>query len=102
MRKHPRKKVHCEFRVYTSIKSGAYTTKVADISKGGAFIQTPFLPKQGEVISFEIINHYLQTLESGNASVVWTKSTGPIKEHGFGISFHEEIADALLDSLSST
>lgn len=98
-RRYPRKKVNLELRIYTSIKRGSYTTKLADISKGGAFIKTPFLPTIGEVISYEILDPFFKILSTGNATVVWTKTQGPIKEHGFGVLFEEELVDNFLKDI---
>ncbi|MBF0205657.1 MAG: PilZ domain-containing protein [Oligoflexia bacterium] len=98
-RKYQRKKISCEFRLYTSIKRGAYSSKASDISKGGAFIKSQFLPKSGEVITYEILDSMFKVVTTGNAKVVWTKDRGPTKEHGFGVSFEEEIDDQTLSAI---
>ncbi|MBF0298702.1 MAG: PilZ domain-containing protein [Oligoflexia bacterium] len=86
-RKHPRKTVNLESRIYSSIKRGSYSCKVSDIGIGGAFIRSPFMPTIGETITFELLTKYYKPIVSGNAKVVWLKDQGPISEHGFGVNF---------------
>ncbi|MBF0363087.1 MAG: PilZ domain-containing protein [Oligoflexia bacterium] len=91
-RKYPRKSVSLESRIYSSIKRGSYSCKVKDIGMGGAFISSPFMPRIGEIITFELLTRYYKLITTGNAKVVWLKNQGPLNEHGFGIRF-----DVLLD-----
>lgn len=98
-RRYPRKALSCDIRVYTSVKAGSYSCKLGNISRGGAFLKTPYLPNNGEIITYELIDSGLKVIAVGNAKVVWIKSSGVLSEHGLGISFEEELDESIINKL---
>ncbi len=101
-RRHPRVQSDGLFRVYTSLTACKYTVKLADISKGGAFVRTTHIPKIGEIVTYSIVDE--KTLEDrfiGNAVVKWVRDRGcPESEMGFGIELEKELEDEVINVLS--
>lgn len=85
-----------DMRVYTHLKGGCYSVNIKDIGKGGAFLETPFIPKIKEVITYEILDSKLKLLYIGNGVVSRIKTTGPKDYYGFSITFSENLPDSIL------
>ncbi len=96
-RKFPRKDTNAEMRIFTSLVAGPYTAKLRNISKGGAFIITPYIPQEGEVISYEFIDENLKRIDMGNARVCRVKDRGLRNYKGFGVEFLNPLNDELID-----
>lgn len=101
-REYQRVNVGLGMRVYTSIKAGAYSVKVTDISTGGAFIETKHLPNLSEIISFELVDESLRPIHFGNATVMRLKNGINHAVSGFGVKFSTDLDDSLLKSLRLT
>jgi len=100
-RKHPRYNSEFDMRIYTSIKRGAYSVKVTDIARGGAFIKTKFLPNVGEIISYELFDSSYRPVKMGNARVCRVKGNATRDEQGFAIMFDTELNDELLNKFTT-
>lgn len=100
-RRHPRVQSEGIFKVYTSLTACKYTVKLADISKGGAFIRTSHIPNIGEIVTYAIIDEKtLQERFIGNAVVKWVKERGCAEEEmGFGIELEKELEDEVIKEL---
>ena len=100
MRQHSRSNVDFDMRVYTSVKKGSYSVKVANISHGGAFVKSKHLPKCGETISFELFDETFKPFHMGNAKVCRVDENASRDDRGFGLMFYELINNSLIDSAS--
>lgn len=80
-----------DLRVYTQLVSGSYSLSTQNISQGGAFLKTSFLPKVGEIITYEILDREYRIVTTGNARVVRLRTDGPLDERGFAIHFNREL-----------
>ncbi len=88
-----------QMRVYTSVVRASYSVPVSDLSMNGAFLKTQHLPKEGEIITFELFDSYMRTLYSGNARVVRLHRAGSRNERGFGILFNNVLKSDFLDGI---
>ncbi len=100
-RAHERRPCSFSMRIYSSLKSGAYSVDVTDISEGGAFIKSSHLPKNGEVISFELLDDTFRPVYMGNAKVMRLKDKVSRPETGFGIQFDRNIGSTVLQNIVS-
>lgn len=98
-RQHERIKAEFDMRIYSSIKTGAYTVKVTDVSQAGAFIKSKHLLKEGEIISFELIDDTYRPVFMGNARVCRIKSDVTDNEKGFGVAFYNILDEKLLKKM---
>jgi len=98
-RKHERKKAEFDMRIYSSIKTGAYTVKVTDVSHAGAFIKSKYLPKEGEIISFELMDSTYRPVFMGNARVCRIKGDVVDSEKGFGVAFYKVLDEKTLNDV---
>ncbi len=98
-RKHDRVQKEFDMRIYSSIKSGAYTVKVTDVSASGAFIKSKYLPREGEVISFELMDETFRPIFMGNAKVCRIKTNVSDQEKGFGVAFYNILDEKLLNQI---
>lgn len=87
-------------RIYTSIKSGAYSVDIHNISCGGAYVSSRHLPTEHEVISFELADHSFKPIYFGNAKVVRCSGNDGKKGSGFGIQFDRPIEPKILDRIA--
>ncbi len=99
-RQHERKKTEFDMRIYSSIKTGAYTVKVTDVSHAGAFIKSKHLPKEGEIISFELMDDTYRPVFMGNARVCRIKADVTDNEKGFGVAFYKVLDEKLLSEIT--
>ena len=99
-RSHERRPCSFSMRIYSSLKSGAYSVDVSDISEGGAFIKSTHLPENGETISFELIDDSFRSVYMGSAKVSRLKQKVSKPETGFGIQFEKELDHSLLNSIA--
>ena len=97
------KRINKEFdlRVYTSLTSGAYSVKVKDIGRGGAFIQSKHLPEIGETITFEFLDNFLKSIYMDNAKVLRTEVVSSEEERGFAVIFYKPLKDDFLEKIVS-
>lgn len=102
-RRHPRVKSDGVFRVYTSVSTCKYSVRLSDISRSGAFIRTPHIPKMGEIVTYTIVDDIThEDRFIGNAVVKWIKNKNCNEdEMGFGIELEKELADEILEELAS-
>lgn len=101
-RNYSRTKTEFDMRIYSSIKSGAYSVRVTDLSKGGAFIRSKFMPNIGETISYELFDEFYKPIHIGNAKVCRLDVDAPKSEMGFGVMFYEQLSPELLKKLDLT
>ena len=97
-RKHQRLLGKNSFRIYSSVSSAAYTVKIDNISRGGAFIRTPHLPSANETITFELVDKYLRKIYTGHAKVKRIEKSTEKDQRGFGIEFTESLPEDLLQN----
>ena len=88
-----------DMRIYTSVKKGAYSVRVSDISSGGAFVRTRYMPSIGETITYELFDETLRPIHSGNAKVCRITEDVPRDEKGFGILFYEKLDDSTMGNV---
>lgn len=100
-RSHERRPCSFSMRIYSSLKSGAYSVDVTDISEAGAFIKTSHLPQNGETISFELIDQSFKPVYMGSAVVRRLKNKVSKPEAGFGIQFDRELEPTLLGNIAN-
>lgn len=100
LRKHQRESSNGHLRVRTSVSGVAYTVSLRDVSLGGAFLRTQYMPEAGEIISFEILDEYCLRIERGQGKVVRVVDIAVDFCLGFAIQFDEDLALAMLDFLS--
>ncbi|MCK5882556.1 MAG: PilZ domain-containing protein [Bacteriovoracaceae bacterium] len=100
-RSHVRRPCSFSMRIYSSLKGGAYSVAVTDISEAGAFIKTSHLPQHGETISFELIDQGFKPVYMGSAVVRRLKNKVSRPEAGFGIQFDRKIDSGLLDNIAN-
>ncbi|MCK5882945.1 MAG: PilZ domain-containing protein [Bacteriovoracaceae bacterium] len=100
-RRHPRIQSEGLLKVYTSLTACKYTVKLADISKGGAFVRTIHIPEMGEIVTYAIVDESTQRERFiGNAVVKWIKDRGCSEEDmGFGIELEKELEDEVIREL---
>ncbi len=99
-RQQERTKTEFDMRIYSSIKTGAYTVKVTDVSTGGAFIKSKHLPQIGEIISFELMDETYRPVFMGNARVCRLKADVTDGEKGFGVAFYNVLDEKLLKNIT--
>lgn len=92
-----RKDCQLTMRIYSSLKAGAYSVDVANISFGGAYISSRHLPNTNETISFELIDSTSRPIYFSNASVVRVQNGNGSKKGGFAVKFDRPIGPALLE-----
>lgn len=92
-------KLSKQLKVYTSIVNIPYTVKLENISATGAFVKTPFLPKENEIITVEAFDASLATVYRGNASVKWIRNSETPTERGFGIEFSQNFPVGLVEQI---
>ena len=78
-----------KLRIFTSLTCCPYTVTLKNVSEHGAFINTRFIPKVNETISYAILDDYGREKDYGSAKVVWAKEKGFDEEVGFGIELIE-------------
>lgn len=101
-REHKRHQIKdLSIRIYSNLTKGCYTVRVKDIGVGGAYIQSPHLLKEGEVISFELLNSYFRPIYMGNAVVSRITREVPQHEKGFGIMFMKNLSQETIENLMS-
>lgn len=89
-RRHVRIDTDKKFRIFTSLTVCPYTVSIKNISERGAFINTRFIPKVNETISYAQLDENGMEESYGNARVVWARKKGYDDEVGFGIEMLED------------
>lgn len=99
-RQEPRIKTEFDMRIYSSIKKGAYSVKITDLSKGGAFIRSKHLPNLGETISYELFDDTFKSIHFGSARVSRILSDVSTSEQGFSVVFFEKLTSQIANQLN--
>ena len=89
-RRSERKSTNQKLKIYTSYVQFPYTVGINNISNSGASIVTNFLPREGEKVTYQLLDDYLNCISNGNAKVVRVKKPDSISESSFAIEFDKE------------
>lgn len=91
-RRFPRKQIAVEIRVNGSPAFGQLSFDSADLSMGGAFLQSEVLYDEGELLDMELSIPGGQPLRT-RARIAWVRRIDPDGAAGMGVQF-EELAEA--------
>ena len=92
-RQYERSEVQGLCRVYSSIMPGSMTVKMQDISKGGAYLESKWVPSINETITCRVLDSKGAEILSTNARVAWANDRPFAGKQGFGIQFLRTLTD---------
>jgi hypothetical protein len=92
-RKFPRSQVQGLFRVYSSICAGSQMVGVHDISKGGAYLGSRWVPIINEIVTCKALNEVGQEIFTVNGRVAWANDKDYAGKLGFGIEFMRSLTE---------
>jgi len=101
-RRHKRSPAGGSLKIQTSADENSYTVSARDISPDGIFIHTGRLPRAGEKITFQILDHSGAEQSTGQGQVVWVHGTGPEGELGFAIHLDQTLTPTEQQLLQGT
>ena len=100
-RAYPRIVCQLKVRVYTSVVSGSYSVETKNVSRGGAFFRTKFLPKKGETISYELVDQQTwKVLYQGLGKVARVDDS--FVGSGFSVIFYDLLETHLFAGLTAS
>ena len=80
-------------RVYSNVLQGSMMVQIQDISRGGAFLITKWVPKVNETINCRVLDAKGVAVLSTNARVAWSHDQTYQGRRGFGVQFLEALTE---------